>query len=128
MTMGKANQSQFRVASHSSWFKCKPGFDDGSQITEKNYKNLGKTIKWSSCTMDVLSHFCNIVHCLCAFAASCQQQVQDQHVPRPSPAEWLSPRSRLHVRTHTGRAGEVSEHVSRVKISPVCIYNLISKR
>lgn len=44
------------------------------------------------------------------FAASGQQQVQDQHVPRPSSAGRLSKRNQLYICTHAGRAGEVSEH------------------
>lgn len=43
------------------------------------------------------------------FAASGQQQVQDQHVPRPSSAGRLSTRNQLYLCTYAGRAGEVSE-------------------
>lgn len=40
-------------------------------------------------------------------AAPGQQQVQDQHVPRPPAAGRLPQRQQLHLCTHTGRAGEV---------------------
>lgn len=57
-----------------------------------------------------------ILHLMCIvplrFAASGQQQVQDQHVPRPSSAGRLPPRNQLHICTHAGRAGEVSERHS----------------
>lgn len=43
------------------------------------------------------------------FAASGQQQVQDQHVPGPPSAGRLSQRDQLHICAHAGRAGEVSE-------------------
>lgn len=40
-------------------------------------------------------------------AATGQQQVQDQHVPRPPAAGRLPQRQQLHLCTHAGRAGEV---------------------
>lgn len=61
-------------------------------------------------------------------SASAQQQVQDQHVPRPPPAGRLSSREQLHLRAHAGRAGEVSQRrrLARLLHPPLLLSSLIT--
>lgn len=49
-----------------------------------------------------------VCHYIVLLPAATKQQVQDEHVPGPAHAGWLSPGDQLHLRALPGRAGEVS--------------------